>query len=129
MHEDIVKGANIGKVHRLEDFDPSVMVYNGEYHVGSPCSYSYEYLQYVQPTSRYHTGTFIYKITKVDPRVDTPYDKRVVSRVVGINNNNQYLLMITNAEKFWDKYIEPRIHELEETKANFIKYQEENNNG
>jgi hypothetical protein len=37
--------------------------------------------------------------------------------------------MITNAKKFWDKYVEPRIQELEETKANFIKTQEEKRNG
>lgn len=113
---------------RLKDPDPSVIIYNGEYHVGSPCSYSYEYLESVRPYDRHHTATFIYKITRVDPRADTPYDKRVMSRVVGIYTDYQYLLMITNTEKFWDKYVEPRIQELEEAKVRFIKMQEEENN-
>ena len=105
---------------------PSVIMYNGEYHVGSPCSYSYEYLEYVQMYDRHHAC--VYKITRVDPRADTPYDKRVMSRVVGIYTDKQYLLMITNTEKFWEKYIEPSIQELEEAKANFIKMQEAEDN-
>jgi hypothetical protein len=67
----------------------------------------------------------VYKITKTDPRIYSRYDGRVVTRIVGICNSDQYMLMITNTKKFWDKYVEPRIQELEEMKANFIKAQEE----
>ena len=119
---------NIHRDQLEEEPLPSVIIYNGEYHVGSPCSYSYEYLEYVQPYDKHLTGVYVYKITRVDPRADTPYDRRVMSRVVGIYTDKQYLLMITNTEKFWEKYIEPSIQELEEAKARFIKMQEEKEN-
>ena len=113
---------------RLEDFDPAVMMYEGEYEDReSPCSYRYEYLKCYIPCEQSQV-VVVYKITKTDPRIYSRDDGRVVTRIVGICNSDQYMLMITNAKKFWDKYVEPRIQELEETKANFIKAQEEENN-
>lgn len=117
---------------RLEDFDPAVMMYEGEYEDReSPCSYKYEYVNCYIPCEQFHHSgmvVVVYKITKTDPRIYSRNDGRVVTRIVGICNSDQYMLMITNAKKFWDKYVEPRIEELEETKKNFIKMQEENEN-
>jgi len=117
---------------QLADFDPGVMVYDGEYEDReSPCSYKYEYVNCYIPCEQFHHSgmvVVVYKITKTDPRIYSRDDGRVVTRIVGICNSDQYLLMITNTKKFWDKYVEPRIRELEETKANFIKYQEEKEN-
>ena len=117
---------------RLEDFDPAVMMYEGEYEDReSPCSYKYEYVNCYIPCEQFHHSgmvVVVYKITKTDPRIYSRDDGRVVTRIVGICNSDQYMLMITNTKKFWDKYVEPRIQELEETKANFIKAQEEKEN-
>ena len=117
---------------RLEDFDPAVMVYDGEYEDReSPCSYKYEYVNCYTPCEQFHHSgmvVVVYKITKTDPRIYSRDDGRVVTRIVGICNSDQYLLMITNTKKFWEKYVEPRIEELEETKKNFIKMQEEKEN-
>lgn len=111
---------------------PGVMEYDGEYHdTDSPCSYRYEYLNCYVPREQFHHSNMVivvYKITKTDPRANVRKAQRVVSRIVGICSIEQYLLMITNTKKFWEKYIEPRIEELEETKKNFIKMQEENEN-
>ena len=111
---------------------PGVMVYDGEYHdTDSPCSYRYEYVNCYVPREQFHHSNMVivvYKITKTDPRANVRKAQRVVSRIVGICSSEQYLLMITNTKKFWEKYIEPRIEELEETKENFIKMQEENEN-
>lgn len=117
---------------RLEDFDPAVMMYEGEYEDReSPCSYKYEYVNCYIPCEQFHHSgmvVVVYKITKTDPRL-SPYEQGgVISRIAGICSSEQYLLMITNTKKFWDKYVEPRIQELEETKENFIKMQEEKEN-
>lgn len=117
--------------HDVND-TPGVMVYDGEYHdTDSPCSYRYEYVNCYVPCEQFHHSNMVivvYKITKTDPRL-SPYEQGgVISRIAGICSSEQYLLMITNTKKFWDKYVEPRIQELEETKANFIKYQEEKEN-
>ena len=129
---DASNSKNDKRKPRLEDFDPAVMMYDGEYHnPDSPCSYRYEYVNCYFPCEKFdhpHMVIVVYKITKIDPRANVPYGQEVVSRIVGIHNSEQYLLMITNTKKFWEKYIEPRIAELEETKANFIKYQEEKEN-
>lgn len=104
-----------------KDLDsPAVMVYDGTYFSkNSPIEYNYEFLN-TMPGS-------IYKVTKIDLSCNAISPK--VSYVVGINNGEQYLLLITDTEKFWEKYIEPRIKELNEAVENYRKYlKEENDN-
>ena len=53
---------------RLEDFDPAVMMYEGEYEDReSPCSYKYEYVNCYVPSEQFHHSgmvVVVYKITK-----------------------------------------------------------------